>query len=89
MAVIMPMVVIMVMVAMVMIVVMVIMILVRIGVEVLGAHELLSDLGEFEDVVDHLVLEDGRAKLCQKLGVVAVIVVDLALLTGKLSNTLE
>jgi hypothetical protein len=66
MAVIMPMVVIviMVMVAMVMIVVMVIMILVGIGVEVLGAHGLLSDLGEFEDVVDHLVLEDGCAKLC-------------------------
>ena len=65
------------------------MILVRVGVELFRGHRLVGDFGELDDVVDHLVLEDRRAELGQELRVAAVVIVDLALLPGKLSHTLE
>ncbi len=78
---------------MVVIVVMVMMglvvILVRVGIEHLGADRRLRHLGELENVVHHLVLEDRRPELGEELGVAAVIVVDLPLLPRKLPDALE
>src|SRR5512143_2938538 len=75
--------------AVVIMAVVMVMVLVGVGVKLLHAHRLLGDLGELEDVVDHLVLEDRRAELCEELGVVAVLVVDLALLARKLPDALK
>src|SRR6188472_172731 len=82
---IMPMMVVMVVVVMVGVVV----VLVRIGVKLFRCHRLLGHLGELENVIDHLVLEDRRPELGEKLGVVAVIVVDFALLARELPHALE
>jgi len=85
--VIMPMMVVMIMVVVVMVGVVVV--LVRIGVKLFRCHRLLGHLGELENVIDHLVLEDRRPELGEKLGVVAVIVVDFALLARELPHALE
>ena len=85
--VIMPMMVVMIMVVVVMVGVVVV--LVRIGVKLFRCHRLLGHLGELENVIDHLVLEDRRPELGEKLGVVAVIVVDFALLAWELPHALK
>src|SRR5262245_18406164 len=78
-------------VVMVVIVAMVVMIVVcgGVGVKLLRLHLLLRHLGQFEDAIDGLVLEDRRPELGEELGVVAVVVVDLAVLSGKMANALE
>jgi hypothetical protein len=73
----------------VMVVVGVVVILVRVGIEHLGANRRLRHLGELEDVVHHLVLEDRRPELGEELRVAAVIVIDLTLLPWKLPDALE
>ena len=67
----------------------VVVVLVRIGVELFWGHGLFRHLGKLEDIVDHLVLEDRRPKLGEKLRVVSVIVVDLALLARELPHALK
>src|SRR5215472_2402972 len=80
---------------MVMIVVMImvemglVVVIIGIGVELFGTHGLFRHLGKLEDIVDHLVLEDRRSEFGEKLRVVSVIVVDLALLAWELSHALE
>ncbi len=78
-------------VVMMVVVVMVVMVvvLVRIGVKFLGSHLGLRHLGELEDVVHRLVLENRRPELGQQLRIVAVIVVDLPLLARKLLHPIE
>src|SRR4026208_1203839 len=84
-----PMMVVMIMVVVVMVMVGVVVVLVRIGVKLFRCHRLLGHLGELENVIDHLVLEDRRPELGEKLGVVAVIVVDFALLAREPPHALE
>src|SRR6476661_8960065 len=80
-----------VMMAVVMIVVVVVMVMigVGIGVKFLGRHLGVRYLGEFEHVVDGFILEDRRPELSKELGVVAVIIVDLAFLARELPDALE
>src|SRR4029079_8134092 len=82
-----------VMMAVVMIVVVVVMVMVVIGVGIgvkfLGRHLGVRYLGEFEHVVDGFILEDRRPELSKELGVVAVIIVDLAFLARELPDALE
>src|SRR5262245_26818613 len=75
----------------IMIVAMVVMVMVFVGVgeELFGLHLLFRHLGQFEDEIDGLVLEDRRPELGEELRVVAVVVVDLTLLAGKLAHALE
>src|SRR5512144_357891 len=78
------------MIVVVMIMIMVMMIAgVRIGVEFFGADRLLRHIGKLGDEIDHLVLEQRRPDLGESLGIVAVEVVDLALLARELPNPLE
>jgi len=86
--VIMPMMVVMIMVV-VMMMMGVVVVLVRVGVELFRCYRLLRHLGQLENVVDDLVLEDRRPELGEKLGVVAVIVVDFALLAWELPHALK
>ena len=44
-----------------------------------GVTRSLVDLGQLDDEVDHLVLEDRRAQIVDRVGVLAVVVDDLAL----------
>ena len=69
--------------------VMVVIIAIRIGVELLGAHLLVGDLGEFGDVVDHLVLVDRRPELGEHARIIAIEIVDLALLARELADALH
>ena len=62
---------------------------VQVLVEIIEAHVLVGDLGEFEDVVHHFVLEDRRAEFRQGLRRVAVEVVDLPLLTRELADAFD
>ena len=64
-------------------------VLVRIGVTAPRGSPSSRHVGQLEDEIDHLVLEDRRPELGQELGVVAVVVEDLALLAGKLPHALE
>src|SRR5262245_20866870 len=74
---------------MVVIVAMMVMVAVGINVKLFGLHLLFRHLGQFEDEIDGLVFEDRRPELGEELGVVAVVVVDLALLAGELAHALE
>src|SRR5215469_6163003 len=88
--VVMPMVMIVVVIVVMFVVVMgVVVVVIGIGVELFGSHGLFRHLGKLEDIVDHLVLEDRRSEFGEKLRVVSVIVVDLALLAWELSHALE
>src|SRR4029079_4459350 len=60
-----------------------------IGVELLGGHWLLGHLGELDDKVDDLLLEDRCPDLGEHFRVVAVEIVDLPLLPGELPDALE
>src|SRR4249919_1785188 len=62
---------------------------VSIGVKGFDADRLLRHIGKLGDEIDHLVLEQGRPDLGQSLGIVAVEVVDLALLARELPDPLE
>src|SRR6185312_1790242 len=73
----------------VVIVVVMVVIGVGIGVKFLGRHLGVRYLGEFEHVVDGFILEDRRPELSKELGVVAVIIVDLAFLARELPDALE
>ena len=86
-----PMVMMMVVTVIIMIVVVIMMGMVGIGVgiELLRSHSLFGYFGQLEDVVHRLVLVNRRPELGQELRVVAVIVVDLALLAGELAHALE
>src|SRR4029453_18025399 len=86
-----PVVVMVVLVVMIVIVVMVVMVVVVVGIgeEFFGLHLLFRHLGQLEDEIDGLVFEDRRPELGKELGVVAVMVVDPALLTGELAHALE
>src|SRR4029078_1082132 len=85
--VIMPMMLVMIMFVVVMVGVVVV--LVRIGVKLFRCHRLLGHLGELENGIYHLVLEDLRPELGEKLGGVAVIVLDFALLARERPHALE
>ena len=84
-----PVIVIMMIVVVVIMIVMMTAGVVRIGVKLLGADRLLRHVGKLGDEIDHLVLEQRRPDLGQSLGIVAVEVVDLALLARELSDPLE
>src|SRR4029453_19325496 len=71
------------------VVIMMVMVVVGIGEELFGLHLLFRHLGQFEDEVHGLVLEDRRPELGEELGVVAIMVVDPALLAGELAHALE
>ena len=62
---------------------------VGIGVKLFGRHLGVRHLGELEDVIDGLVLEDRRPELGEELRVAAIIIVDLALLARELPDALE
>ena len=50
--------------------------------QLLLRHRLVGHVGELEDVVDHLLLEDRRAQRLQRVGILPVIVEDLLLLAA-------
>src|SRR5687768_6640261 len=54
--------------------------------ELLARHGLVTDVGEFENVVDHLLLENRRSEIVQGTRVLAVETVDLLLLARIASN---
>src|SRR5262249_42080453 len=77
---------------MVMVVIMIVMVApagVSVCVKLLDTDLLLRHLGKLGDKVDHLVLKEGRPDLGKRLRIVAVEIVDLLLLTGKLPHALE
>src|SRR3990172_13014133 len=92
MVVVVPMTVVMIVIVVMLVVMMVIgmiVIPVGIGIELLWAHFRVRHLGEFEDIIHSLVLENRRPELGEELGVAAVIVVELALLARKLPHALQ
>src|SRR5690606_22763320 len=60
--------------------------LVLVGKPLVLGDRLVGHLGELEHIVHHLVLEDGRAQPGERLGVLAVEVVDRPLLSRKLAH---
>src|SRR5262245_17794459 len=60
-----------------------------IGIKLFGTHFLLRYLGELGDVIDYFVLIDRGAEFRQHARVVAIEVVDLALLSGELPDALQ
>src|SRR5262245_32828298 len=77
--------------AMLVIMIMVVMVVVVVGIgeEFFGLHLLFRHLCQLEDEIDGLVFEDRRPELGEELGVVAVVIVDLALLAGELAHAFE
>ena len=65
------------------------MILFRIGVELLELDLFFGHLRELKNVIHHFIFEDRRSQFPQHLGVVAVEVVDLPLLSRELLDALE
>src|SRR6478736_173712 len=80
----------MLMVVMIMIMMMMVVIIaIRVGVEFLRAHLLVGDLGKFGDVVDHLVLVDRSPELGEQARIIAIEIVDLALLAREFADALH
>src|SRR5215210_5982164 len=50
---------------------------------------LLGHFGELDQEVDDLLLVDGCAQACDRLGIIAVVFPDLLLLPGELARTLD
>src|SRR5258708_11127623 len=58
-------------------------------VEILARDLLFSNVGEFKDEIDHLVLIDRRTKLGERIVIVAIVVPDLLLASGHLARALD
>ena len=65
---------------MIMMVVVTVMIVVVLGKQFFLGDRLVGDIGEFEDVVDHLLLEDRRTERLQGVRIIPVVVDHLLLL---------